>query len=121
MQRLQIEKAEEIYALYPRKIGKKAALKAISKAISEVTKNAALWSQENGKYVDGASWLKERVTVFRDSPAGQHHGLFDGYHPPHPSTWFNQGRYEDSPDEWYVESAEAIKHERLLGCQGIRR
>lgn len=116
--------AEELYSLYPRKVGKKHALKMIGKALVYVNQNAALWNEEhNGsfKLAGGFEWLRERVKMFAESPAGQHHGLFDGYHPPHPGTWFHDGRYEDDPQEWYVERKEDIERQKLWASQGLAR
>lgn len=65
---------EAFWALYPRKVGKKAALKAwnthkppISKclAVLEVWRKSEAWTKDNGAYI------------------------------PHPSTWINAGRWDD--------------------------
>ncbi len=79
---LLVEHAERIYGLYPRKVAKKAALKAIAKAL---------------KTVPGAK-LTDAVTAYAAAvaqwPDGEHKFI------PHPATWFNEGRYEDDPVTW---------------------
>ena len=74
---------QQLYAAYPRKVGKQAALKAIRAALARITRE------------DAANWMLGRVQKFAASPAGQ-----AGEYTPHPSTWFNQGRYDDDDSEW---------------------
>ena len=71
---------ENIYQAYPRHVGKEVALKAI--------KNSLLKSGLN------YDTMMERVKKFAISKKGR------GEFCPHPSTWFNQGRYDDDPAEW---------------------
>ncbi len=78
---------ERIYQDYPRKVGKTEALKAITKALSEIKRRPGV--------DDPVVWLLERVQRFAESPAGNR-----GKYTPHPATWFNQGRYDDDPAEW---------------------
>jgi hypothetical protein len=72
-----------IYAAYPRKVGKDAALKAITTRIKEGV---------------ATEHLLERVNAFSDAVSRwpKHARRFI----PHPSTWFNEGRFEDDPAEW---------------------
>jgi hypothetical protein len=67
---------EEFWSIYPRKIAKKAARQALAKAISahEVTLEKA---------VDAAK-------AFAASVRGK-----DIQYIPHPTTWINQGRWDD--------------------------
>ena len=74
--------AEEIYKLYPRKVGKPIALKKIEKAIKEV----------------GFDELKKRVLAY--AGATSRWDEEDRRFIPYPATWFNQGRYDDDPREW---------------------
>ncbi|MEX0660488.1 MAG: hypothetical protein WEA58_11445 [Balneolaceae bacterium] len=71
--------AEEIYELYPRKVGKAEALKKIKKALKKVD----------------ADVLSEKVQLFAESVEGQESQFI-----PYPATWFNQCRWEDDPAEW---------------------
>ena len=70
--------ALEIYEAFPLKVGKPKALAAIRKAMEEVP----------------ASRLLELTKTFAASrPSGTPFT-------PHPTTWFNQKRYEDDPATW---------------------
>lgn len=73
--------AEEIYAAYPRKVGKAAALQAIDTVL------------KSGSIQPAA--LLEKVKKFAASPAGQ-----KGNFTPHPRTFFAQERYLDEESEW---------------------
>ncbi len=74
--------AEKVYVLYPRRQGKKAALKAIENALKSKT----------------VGELCEACNAFADAtgrwPAGDEKFI------PHPATWFNQGRYDDDRSTW---------------------
>jgi hypothetical protein len=91
--------SEMVYQLYPRKIGKKQALKAIEKAITD------LMTAENYSLERAVACLKERTRSFAESPAGQR-----GSYTPHPATWFNRGSYRDDPKEWQVQDRTEAKH-----------
>lgn len=69
------EPAEEIYKIYPRKAAKPAALKAIRKALKEIP------------FVT----LQRHVRIYAMRVAGK-----DIEFIPHPATWFNQRRWEDT-------------------------
>jgi len=71
--------AEEIYQLYPRHVGRQAALKAICKALEHRTHE----------------WLVERTGAYAASWAGQ-----QGRFTPYPSTWFTRASYDDDPQQW---------------------
>lgn len=75
--------AEAIYQLYPRKVGKQAALKAILKALKSLPSEV----------------LSERVRAYAAATARW--PKKDKEFIPHPSTWFNDGRYEDDQNEWH--------------------
>lgn len=91
--------AEAIYQAYPRKIGKKAALKAIAAAITELLKENAIASgvgmlpRENA-----AAWLHGATRRFAAAVATW--PARDRAFIPHPATWFNRGSYLDDPTEW---------------------
>lgn len=70
---------EEIYQAYPKKVGKKAALKAIVKALKSLDPETLL----------------QKVKQYAECRRGQ-----DSQFTPNPSTWFNEGRYDDDPDQW---------------------
>lgn len=81
---------EAIYEAYPRKVGRKAAIDAINRAI------------ERHKAEEGTTpatpYLLDRTTAFAAAVAGW--PADERNFVPHPATWFNQGRYDDDPKEW---------------------
>ena len=72
------ENAETIYKLYPRKVGKPGALKAIKAALRK----------------ESAEFLALQTKKFAASPYVATKPEFI----PHPATWFNQERYNDEAD-----------------------
>ena len=105
--RLASSEIESIYDLYPRKVAKRAALKAIKAAILRVM---------GGEYrgdkfpMDRAiAGIRDRTIRFRDSSAGQR-----GTMTPHPATWFNRSSYLDDPKEWVENDTGTSKaHQRI--------
>lgn len=91
--------ASSIYALYPRKIGKAAALKAIEKAIVAVAASKATEKHEDfaGDEGKATAWLQRRVKEFALS---EHGSNWDRNFVPYPATWFNASRYDDDELEW---------------------
>jgi len=75
-----------IYWAYPRHVGKRAALAAIERALTRLA---------YGGTKKPVGYLLRRTKQFAASPVGQ-----KGEFTPHPTTWFNNGRYEDDPAEW---------------------
>ena len=73
---------EAIYQAYPRKVGKKAALKTIATVCKTIDPDDLL----------------ERVEAFSEAVAAWPEK--DKQYVPHPATWFNQGRYDDDQEEW---------------------
>jgi hypothetical protein len=75
-----------IYAAYPRKEAKQAALKAIAAAI------------ELDPSETRAAYLLEKTRAYADAtakwPADARKFI------PHPATWFNRGSYDDDPRVW---------------------
>lgn len=81
--------AASIYALYPRKEGKQAALKAIRAALR----------------VKPAADLTSAVTAYAAATAVWQ--PLDRQFIPHPSTWFNEGRYDDDRATWQRQPSHA--------------
>lgn len=75
--------AEIIYAAFPKKVGKAKALKAIESAIAET---------------GDADRLLQRTRSF--AKATERWPEADRRFIKHPTTWFNQGCYDDDPAEW---------------------
>jgi len=94
--------AMAIYRAYPRKVGRAAALKAISKSLKMTSFDELLEAVE--------AYSRSRVDEngqFRD----------DRKYAPHPNTWFNQQRWADDREEWtvtiQVNSADAFEKLRV--------
>lgn len=81
--------AETLYAAYPRKVGREAALLAIRRALSRLDGKVPV----SGK--SPAEWLMERLDAFKKASDGNDRKFI-----PHCSTWFNQARYFDEDREW---------------------
>ena len=79
--------ALRIYEVYPRRVGKAAAVKKIQEVIKE----------------RGVEFIEDRVKTFaegweqRIKVEGPKAAKFI----PHPTTWLNQGRYDDDEKEWF--------------------
>lgn len=79
----QVDVAEKIYQLYPRKVGKRDAVKAIGFAL----KNNAAEKLESAVTAYAAA-----VALWPESERQQF--------VPHPATWFNRGSFDDDPAAW---------------------
>jgi hypothetical protein len=83
---------EAIYQAYPRKVGKKDALKAIANAIKTLDKEHATRSQSPAQTILDAT--KAYAAAVATWP------VKDRTYIPFPATWFNRGSYQDDPKEW---------------------
>ena len=83
----------EIYATYPRKIGRRTALLAVERAVRRLM--AGTDTGQKMTYENAVFGLLQATATYARSPAGQR-----GQYTPHPSAWFNQSRYLDDPKEW---------------------
>lgn len=99
--------SEEIYAAYPRHVGKAAARVAIERALVRVLKDHP---------DDAKAWLLERVMAYATSPAGQ-----AGHFTPHPATWFNQDRFNDDPAEWQEKGNHNGTHQTIAATRRDQR
>jgi len=81
-----------IYECYPRKVGRKAALRAIELAITRVQEGEYGRPFTREEAVEG---IKRRTIMFATSTAGK-----QGKYTPHATTWFNRSSYLDDPKEW---------------------
>lgn len=89
---------EAWYSAYPRHVGKQQASAAYGRAVDRI-----VLATGDDKPTSSA-WLLRVTTAFAASPAGR-----AGAFTPHPSTWLNQGRYDDDPNEWNVTDQEKTK------------
>lgn len=79
------EMAHQIYMVYPRKIARPSALRAICRALRKVPFQILL--EKTKKFADITA---KNLAADADSKRFV----------PHPATWFNQERYNDNPAEW---------------------
>jgi len=91
------EKLHAIYLAFPRHVAPRAAVKAIQKAAERLVKAKEQPDQESAK-----RYLWKRAATYARSPAGQKPPKGGEDFRPHPSTWFNQERYDDDPAEWQI-------------------
>lgn len=75
----------------PRKVGRKEAARAYANAVLAIRGRPPT---EGPGGDDPHAFLLERINAFAISPKGR------GEFCPHPSTWLNQGRYDDDPQAW---------------------
>lgn len=74
------EDCEKIYQLYPKKVGRGSALKAIRKALKTVSFEI----------------LYSKVSRYAESRVGE-----DSTFTPNPASWFNDQRWEDDESTWF--------------------
>ena len=80
----EVAACEAIYAAYPRKVGKPAALKAIAAALRTAPTDADGLLKLTKMYAAAVATWQEHDKQFV----------------PHPSTWFRQERFKDDPATW---------------------
>lgn len=80
--------AEQVYELYPKKVGREDALRAITKALKKNTVEYLM---------DKTNQFKECVASW---PSSYRYFQDGGDRCPHPASWYNAGRYADDPREW---------------------
>ena len=85
--------AEQIYAVYPYKVARPVALRAIERALRKFP----------------FAFLLERTQLFAQVRNG------DKAFMPNPSTWFNQERFNDDPSTWRrsTDSKPPIRRENI--------
>lgn len=82
------ESFNRFWSLYPRKVGKRDARGAWKKAVD------AIRHEKPCAKVDAVLLIERAVALFSASDKAK------GEFCPHPSTWLNQGRYDDDPAAW---------------------
>lgn len=83
-----LPEAEQIYALFPKKVGREDALKAISGALKKHPLDYLLG--KTSQFAEAVNSWPSSYRYFQDG----------GDRCPHPASWFNAGRYADDPKEW---------------------
>lgn len=91
--------AAAIYEQYPRKEGRRAALKAIEAALKRLVIGEA--PQAAMMPAEAKALLLQKVGSYACSPAGRNS---DRTKIPHPTTWFNGSRYLDDEACWQLVS-----------------
>jgi hypothetical protein len=97
-----------IYAAYPRKVGKQAALKAIRKAIKRLEGQPVHIGLEDfdilkAKYGIGAAITASRFILVKTEAYAAATATWpeeEKQYIPHCATWMNRGSYDDDPKEW---------------------
>jgi len=84
-------RAARLYALYPKKVGRKASILAINRALASGATEAELTEALEAYAKAVATWPPERRQFI-----------------PHASTWFNQRRWLDDRTEWEHVSTAAV-------------
>jgi len=84
--RVYIAQIEEVFKIYPRRVGKKAAINRIREAMHD----------------HGYEFILEKTIAYAKAREGQPLEFT-----PHPATWYNQGRYLDEPDTWAVTGSQS--------------
>lgn len=80
--------AEQVYALYPRKVGREDALTAISGALKK--HDLAYLLDKTNQFAQAVNSWPSSYRYFQDG----------GDRCPNPGTWYRQGRYADDPKTW---------------------
>ncbi len=83
-----LPEAEQVYALFPKKVGREDALKAITGALKKHPLDYLLG--KTSQFAEAVNSWPSSYRYFQDG----------GDRCPHPATWFNAGRYADDPKEW---------------------
>lgn len=86
-------KIELLYGLYPRKVHKISAKKAIRKAANVVMKGDP--DHPAMPLVEALDFLAQRLTLYAQAVQGS-----DRKYIPHPASWFNSGAFWDDEREW---------------------
>lgn len=85
--------AQVIYLEYPRQVAKKKALVAIKESL---------------KRAKDFNKVLARTKLFAELTSEREREFI-----PHPTTWFNQDRYNDDPDEWMTTADRDAREEKL--------
>lgn len=82
---IRTEVLEELWGLFPRKVGKRKALTLLDKAVREVMDDF-----EQDDPADAIEWMREKITAMAQATR-----TLETKFIPHPATWLHQGRYLD--------------------------
>jgi len=96
-----IPDAEQVYDLYPKKVGREDALRAISNALKK---------HDLAYLLGKTNQFKECVESW---PSSYRYFQDGGDRCPHPASWFNAGRYADDPREWKRHGARSAPQNKI--------
>jgi len=94
------EAAAAIFAAYPRRIGKRAAVKEIIDAAKRIAADDSHEAKD-----DPVAYLTERTAAYAASAAGQQ---ANPDYRPHPERWFKKARYDDDPATWTKPNGDSV-------------
>jgi hypothetical protein len=89
------DQVERLYQLFPLKVGKIAAKKALRKATAQVMHGDA--DHPPMPLAEALDYLADRLRLYGRCVQGR-----DRKYIPHPATWFNEGRFWDDEQTWKV-------------------
>lgn len=89
-----LTQASDIYVLYPRKVGREAALRKIKQAIKEFGFEKVMEATK----IYALAWKGEKILTFC----------------PYPATWFGQKRFNDDPSEWVRHDGKPVPEHKQL-------
>jgi hypothetical protein len=98
-----------IWKLYPRKVGRRKALTAIRHAIERLVAGESGTKMKKSKAI---AELSKAVSLYSTSNDARR-----GPFTPHGTTWFNQSRYLDDPNEWFHQTED--ERMRALNQVGV--
>jgi hypothetical protein len=105
---------EQLYEIYPRHVARRYALLCIRRCLRLLARERFDGDRDRAR-----AWLKTRLIEYSNSPLIRRLKREHKHLIPHPSTWFNQGRYDDENTEWgYASDQDAARRRRfewLLG------
>lgn len=91
------------WAVVHQKTGKQSALKSFSRALRRIQTDQGITREQ------ATDFLVESMTEFASSPASRP----TDHSPIHPSTWLNQGRYDDDRALWHKQPKPAKQSNRI--------
>lgn len=88
-----IDPANEIYNIYPKKVGRPYALKAIRRALKQF----------------GFDHVVNRTKAYREAVQSINPQFI-----PYPATWFNQERFNDDPTTWVLIHKQLVSQPKFI-------
>ena len=96
------DQVERLYHLYPLKVGKSDAKKAIRKAVVEVRHGDS--DHPAMALAEALDYLEDRLKLYARCVQGRKREYI-----PYPATWFNKGKFWDDEKTWQIEGSSSKK------------